>query len=140
MTLPLIVGFTGTRKGMTDAQKKTVTTLLDKYDPIEVHHGDCKGADEDFHNLYSDPQATCLHPCNLTDQRAFCNAAVITKPKDPLDRNRDIVNSVDEMIACPGGTKPVVRGSGTWYTIRYSKSQGIPVTIVYPDGSTQNYE
>lgn len=135
----MIIGFTGTRKGMTDQQKEKVAFLLDDYDPIEVHHGDCKGADEEFHKLYSDPQATCIHPCGLTDQRAFCNAAVITGVKDPLSRNRDIVNSVDEMIACPSGTVDIKQGSGTWYTIRYARIQSVPTTIVFPDGSMKHY-
>lgn len=135
----MILGFTGTRKGMTDKQKETVLAFLNELDPIEIHHGDCIGADKEFHDLYGDPQATCLHPCTLKDQRAYCKASVIERPRDPLGRNRDIVNSVDRMIACPSGSKDIPRGSGTWFTIRYARTQNVPTTIVFPDGSCKEY-
>ncbi len=51
------VGFTGTRKGMTEFQKTEVRRLLTEYmhgRDMEAHHGDCIGADTDFHNICID--------------------------------------------------------------------------------------
>lgn len=39
------LGFTGTRRGMTDAQKTRVAQESAPF--AEVHHGDCVGADAD---------------------------------------------------------------------------------------------
>ena len=45
------IGFTGNRKGLTPIQEEEIKLILDKYDNIIVSHGDCIGADTDFHNL-----------------------------------------------------------------------------------------
>jgi hypothetical protein len=45
------LGFTGTKAGMTKEQQKTVMWLLKEFEPINVHHGCCIGADEEFHDL-----------------------------------------------------------------------------------------
>jgi hypothetical protein len=43
----MIIGFTGTRYGMTDKQKSSLQSILSKLETItEVHHGDCIGAEE----------------------------------------------------------------------------------------------
>ena len=43
-----VLGFTGTRNGMTAQQKNTVTEIVKMKNPIFVVHGDCEGADTDF--------------------------------------------------------------------------------------------
>ena len=52
-----------------------------------------------------------------------------------LARNRRIVASVDELVACPRGFTEELR-SGTWATVRYAREAGIPRTIIWPDGTT----
>lgn len=74
------------------------------------------------------------HPCTITKARAFTPADEIHLPAAPLDRNRLIVDSVDLMVAFPGKMKEQKR-SGTWYTIRYARKQGVPLMIFWPDGS-----
>lgn len=45
----MVIGFTGTRHGMTNAQRDTVLKLLsEKLTPSSAVHGDCVGADADF--------------------------------------------------------------------------------------------
>jgi len=45
-------GFTGTKNGMTDKQKKTLKKILETSgNNFIMHHGDCIGADEEAHNI-----------------------------------------------------------------------------------------
>jgi hypothetical protein len=136
------VGFTGTQAGMSEEQRKAVTALLDKWKPKEVHHGDCVGADEQFHKaailvgcFYGGP-VFHIHPPSNQSKRAFCAARnkVMHKKKPYLDRDRDVVDQSNVLIATPK-EKTEQRRSGTWYTIRYAKKRGKPIFIIYPDGS-----
>jgi len=43
------VGFTGTSQGMTRPQQEAVAALLLDPVPNEAHHGNCVGADAEFH-------------------------------------------------------------------------------------------
>ena len=133
------VGFTGTQTGMTGAQIKTVEELLSRLHPEEAAHGDCLGADADFNTLcnkYDIP--IVLHPPTNPSKRAFCAAKTMrTRPKkEYLERNKDIVNETDLLIACPKGEKEELR-SGTWSTIRYAKKVGKKVIVVLPNGGIQ---
>lgn len=130
------IGFTGTREGMTAAQRDSLNDLLEQHQPAEVHHGECQGADAQFHE-----QAFCgtaaniiIHPPTDDRYRAYCVGSRITKmpPKPYLERNHDIVNACDLLIACPKG--PEEQRSGTWATIRFARKVGRPVTIIWPNG------
>lgn len=129
------VGFTGTRLGMTGAQIEQVDQLLlDDMMTDCAHHGDCIGADDQFHNLAKlNNLKTHGHPPLNLSKRAFCEFDTSEEEKEYLDRDRDIVDAVDWMIACPGGFKEELK-SGTWYTIRYARKVNRPGWIVWPDG------
>jgi len=129
----LTVGFTGTRRGMTDAQEEVVRRILIERKPTLARHGDCIGADATFHRICIELGIqVILHPCTLRDQRAFCEGANNVLPeKPPLDRNHDIVNASDFMIATPAEYQDVLR-SGTWATIRYARSKK-RLYIIRPD-------
>ena len=138
------IGFTGTRKGMTDIQKKTLIHELAGYkDWIkklkEHHNGMCKGSDKEFYYIlrkelgYSGK--VIFHPSNLkgTTFNLFCHGQdMILLEKPSLERNHDIVNSVKVMFATPDGQERV--RSGTWATIRYAKKKKVETYIIYPDG------
>ena len=131
------LGFTGTRNGMTPAQKATVRTLLYTERPDFCVHGDCIGADEDFDTICSlsnIPRG--IRPCTFENMRAYCDekgAEVLSEPINPMQRNRDIIAQVDVLIGCPPNYIMLPRG-GTWATIRYGLKKGIPVYVVKPDG------
>lgn len=130
------IGFTGTQRGMTTSQYKMVMNILDVYSEkiTEIHHGDCIGADRDFHDISTKISLkSILHPPLNEYKRAFCNADIVLPKKDYLDRNHDIVDETDLLIATPGENFEVLR-SGTWATIRYSKKKQKKVIIIYPDG------
>lgn len=132
-----VIGFTGTREGMTPRQKATVLRLFIENMPFTFVHGDCVGADDNAHDLAIRVGAPVVHrPCTLTSQRAFgAGAKKVYPPKPPLDRNREIVIGSGLMIAAPKGFVEEHRG-GTWYTIRYARQTETPLIIVWPDGST----
>lgn len=135
------IGFTGTRNGMSESQKTQVKQLLTEYlktyKNLTVIHGDCIGADEDFHNICSELSSSIKiviypgHPKNNVNNiyRAHCKSNNIREPKEFLERNRDIVSECNFLIACPQSEKEELR-SGTWFTIRHAQKVGKEVKIV----------
>lgn len=127
------VGFTGTREGMTDQQKKMVFCLLRDIGFTQGHHGDCVGADVDFHELCVQMGIrTVGHPPSQSRHRAYCETDETRLPRDYIRRNRDIINETDILIGCPKEleepTSP--RGSGTWSTIKHARDRVGQVTYV----------
>lgn len=133
----MIVGFTGTRYGLTFEQERTLGLILNC--ATVALHGDCVGGDEAFHwlALERDRQIIVYPPTNPR-LRAFCVGATAThSPADYIVRNRRIVVSSDILVACPREPqepKPR-RGQGTWSTVRFARREGIPYVIVWPDGN-----
>jgi hypothetical protein len=133
----MIIGFTGTKKGMTDIQKDRVGGILQYHMPPEVRHGDCVGADKQFHEIVRRlcPGAKIVvHPPEFLMYRAFCKGDVILPAKPYLRRDDDIVGACEFLIATPKEGFEVLR-SGTWATIRRARKKGKHVTIIYPDGT-----
>jgi len=131
----MIVGFTGTRNGMTKQQEMIVFAYLAKLKPSTVLHGDCIGSDADFHKICMELGLVIeIYPSNLKT-RAYCSGATrVYPPDDPLHRNRVIVDRADVMLATPKGYKEELR-SGTWAAIRYAQRQVKKLYIIWPDGT-----
>lgn len=132
------VGFTGTQRGMTDAQYATCAALLRVLDHGEFHHGDCIGADDEAARLADAiGWVGVVHPPFHGAKRAFVeHYSRILPARDYLDRNHDIVDATDMLIATPGEFEEKLR-SGTWATIRYAMKCRKDVHIIYPDGSLE---
>lgn len=124
----MIVGFTGTQRGMTRPQVFAVVRDLVSGTsfPNWVQHGDCMGSDEEFH-------AVCLtfgisigiRPCNIEAKRAHCKilcSGWVAPPMPPLHRNIQMVASVNKLIATPAQPYEYQR-SGTWATIRAARKR-----------------
>lgn len=133
----MIVGFTGTQIGMTQIQKYKLHQLLSKITFNQIHHGDCKGADEEFHKLVPKYIKKNIHPPINDTKRAYCISDYEYPKKDYLIRNHDIVNCCDLLFAIPKESYEVLR-SGTWSTIRYAKKKNKHICIIYPDGKIEN--
>lgn len=126
---------------MTARQKSTLARILDEkaksYDRLEIHHGDCIGADAEFHEICIKrwPHAlhVVLHPPLNPRKRAFCTYSNQSEvpAKDYLERNREIVDAVDEMIAGPKELEEQLR-SGTWATVRYARKQKVTGGLLAP--------
>lgn len=129
------IGFTGTREGMSDFQKRTFETVMYaavlQGDVVVLHHGDCKGADAEAHDIAL--KLGCgiiIHPPVKRIMRAYCQGAnEIMPPEDYLERDQCIVNSCIGMIAAPKSDKEELR-SGTWYTIRYARKMNKRVILL----------
>ncbi len=126
---------TGTRFGMTDAQKLSFGALLNRLDCVSLHHGDCVGADAEAHDIAEDLNTDifiAIHPPTSDVHRAFKEGDSSWPEKGYFERNRDIVDSSEVLIGCPATAKQTK--GGTWYTINYGCKVGKPVFIILPNG------
>lgn len=138
------IGFTGSQHPMSVRTKITLhATLIDLYNknifssaPICLHHGDCINADFEASKIgKSVGYLVHAHPPFNEKKRAFSEFNdIIHAPKDYIERNHDIVNGSSILIATPLTHNEVIR-SGTWATIRYARSLGREICIIFPDGS-----
>lgn len=132
----LRLAFTGTQHGMTVCQTRHVIVLLEKLQPRVVLHGDCIGADAEFHALVRTlspktridiyPGAEEGHP-----KRAGCDGDYIGIVRPPLARNKLMVLRTDMLIAAPKEVLEILR-SGTWATIRYARELNRDIRMVLP--------
>lgn len=133
----MIVGFTGTRRGMSRDQQLRVFSLLQHFGPKETRHGDCQGADEQFHEMcYTIGIPIHVHPPKDETYRAYCSTGIITPypPQDFYVRDRHIVQGSTLLIGTPLNDRS--RG-GTWYTMNYARKYGKKVYKVLRDGSVR---
>jgi hypothetical protein len=145
------VGFTGTREGLTPAQRDSFEQHFIRLGATHFHHGACVGADAEVAVWVATarmPQPAssavrplrvwCVihaHPSNtpgMTEPQAVNLADYVYLPMRPLDRNRNIVDETETLIACPKGEEEI--RSGTWYTVRYARRLKRKVVICWPDG------
>lgn len=138
----MIVGVTATRNGLTRAQWSGGRSVLSALGITELHHGCCLGGDEDFAEMIETNYGSIVqqvgHPSNLkaqTSAKAVACCCELHDAKPPLERNHDIVDAVEVMVAAPA-TMAEQQRSGTWATIRYGRKVGRRIIIIWPDGTT----
>ena len=128
------IGFTGTRRGMTNKQKDKVRELLKGCS--EFHHGSCIGSDKEAGDIAVILGIEIiLHPPLDTKNMAPCSGKEVREPKSYGIRDKDIVDETEFLIAIPKGFSEELR-SGTWQTVRYARKQGKKIFIICPDGTT----
>jgi len=129
----VIIGFTGSRKGINKRQEDIIKSFLLKSGATHLHHGDCVGADTSFHEIGEELNLSIsIHPPNKKGLRSFCSPkgeGINHEEKPFIKRNHDIVDACDVLIACPETNKEVQR-SGTWATIRYARKQGKKIELI----------
>ena len=137
------IGFTGTRHGMTDAQRRKVDLLIaeiiggDVDLHVVAHHGDCQGADAKFHEIAESYGCMTVGHIPTDDKyRAFCAVRKSMPPLPYMKRNSAIVAESGFILATPFEMAEQERG-GTWATIRMARRAGKPLAIVLPDGTEQ---
>jgi hypothetical protein len=137
------VGVTGSRHGLTLAQMTAVTRELVQIminhfmGAHDLHHGDCQGVDVQVAAIAAGlDYFTVAHPPSDERLRGFHPSRAIRPPADYLQRDRDIVDETELLLACPDG--PERPKSGTWYTINYAHRIGRRVVLIQPDGSIIN--
>jgi hypothetical protein len=119
------IGFTGTQFGMSKNQKKEFEDFLNRnyVSNSEFHHGCCIGADTEAFNIIRKFAFKIIaHP--PTNKKKVSPFTIlysdeVRDDKEYLDRNHDIVDESNILIAAPKSNKEELR-SGTWATIRYA--------------------
>lgn len=130
------VGVTASRDGLSHAQKEWVKKFLKENKVCSLHHGDCKGGDDELAIMFSKEGSHIVaYPGNSPTLRAQCTVNDFTHPcADNLVRNRRIVNATELVLAFPN--TPIERTrSGTWFTIRYARKKKVLLIIINPDGT-----
>lgn len=130
------LGFTGTQNGMTPMQRTGLIALLEEQAATltEFHHGDCIGADAEAHDIVRmvlPKLSVHIHPPLKPGKRAWCAGDYEYNRVGYLNRNRDIVDAVDFLLACPKERSETLR-SGTWATIRYARATNRLHRILFP--------
>lgn len=131
----LHVGFTGTRDGMTIPQRQGLDAYLWglAHTRVLMHLGDCLGADAEAWRMAKEHGMwTIGHPPSDPKHRAWLTYDETREARPYLDRNHDIVDASELLIATPRG-KEVLR-SGTWATVRYARKRNVEVVIIDPWG------
>jgi len=132
------LGMSGNRSGITKNAKNTLLRFFEDNEIDEVHHGDCVGSDKDFHDVCATKEfKIVIHPPKNNKMRANCISEHILPAKDYLDRNHDIVDFTDMLVAFPSSETEEIR-SGTWATIRYAKKKNKKILLIFPDGKSKN--
>jgi hypothetical protein len=123
---------------MSPAKIEAVTMVMKRIASAGVtlvaHHGDCVGADEDFHAIAYGVDAiveTHPGPANRRDMRAFCDTETVHEPAGFFVRNRRIVSLATVMIATPFERAHQDHG-GTWYTVDQALMRKKPLALVLP--------
>ena len=138
------IGFTGTRHGMNEAQLGNVRRYLrgvieSGHQPV-AHHGDCVGADAQFHSLALELGfIIAIHPPTHMAFRAFCKGAVTEYPEKSYRlRNREIVDCSQLLLVAPVRNRIELR-SGTWQTQRFAKQKEVDHVILWPNGGVDEH-
>lgn len=138
----MIIGFTGTRKGMSERQLDQLAFMLGCFlvpgssSRGEFHQGGAKGADKQARMLARNMGFEVKwHPCpgvsleDVLDEEPLAKHETWREVFPPLQRNRNIVRDVDILVATPFTDDEELR-SGTWATIRYARDKVIPVVML----------
>jgi hypothetical protein len=138
------IGITGTEYGCSDAQLKSLVTLLwDIHlvtEIIEFHHGSCVGVDVEAAYLVSflipRPKIHCHPPIKKILEGQSGVDDIVYRPKSYIERNHSIVVLTDLLIAVPAEISRQPRG-GTWNTYTFAERMDKPRIIIWPDGTVE---
>jgi len=136
------LGVTGTQTAscVTVEAKAEFTKIVSTFAITEMHHGGCQGGDAAMHNmvddLFGDTCSIYIHqPVDKTKAQFLLGKNVtLLNAKHYLERNKDIVDASNVMIAMPKGMEEELR-SGTWMTVRDTVKKRKPLYVVWPDGT-----
>jgi hypothetical protein len=144
----VIVGVTGTRDGLTDAQHVAALQLVKGTEIEEFHFGDCVGVDTQMMYVVVSSGATPhLHiwPADVADKwktRSWnwladnYRGLFTVHPKaKPFVRNTSIVEAVERLWGFPG----TGASRGTWDTINKMAERQKARVVVSPDGKLDEY-
>ena len=128
------VGVTGTREGATDHQLLSIIEFLKTINSVsELHHGDCKGVDEQVAAIARAlGYKTVCHPPVSNYLRAYHPSDEFRPPLGYLQRDRNIVDETELLLVVPLHATRQAK-SGTWYTHDYAVRTDKPVKLFLPE-------
>lgn len=141
----MILGFTGSRNGMTAEQCEAFGKLISELQPTEFRHGACIGSDEwaagAVRMYFGASVRIVAHPgrsvrggknLQYAPKSAALSDEVLTV-RPFMDRNFAIVAACDRLVACPN-TFARLSSGGTWATIGFAEQANRPLSVIWPDG------
>lgn len=143
------IAVTGTRYGMTDAQRGALGAVLTFDIPNNApfflfRHGSCKGVDVETARLvryiHGPGVKIIAHPGPDSLDEWVEDSGVddeVLPGKTHFARNRDIVRLVDLLIGFPGIDR-LTPFEGTFYAISFAVKEGKPVKIIWPNGTVED--
>lgn len=141
MALPAfsLVGFTGTRRGLTAPQTEKVAEILRQLGGHRLAHGCCHGADHQAYYMARELNMLMdFWPSNGLQHEWARGMArtgdTVNEIRPPLVRNELIVATTPILIATPATAREVQR-SGTWMTIRCARRLHRPILQICPNGT-----
>lgn len=150
------IGFAGTLHGMTKRQKSAFLKIMRKikmtYDTIDMHIGNCPGADKDAVEIILENRlvrSISYHPSKEPARIGFDMKEDFNpgekkirltemEIKPHFERNRKIIDGCDALIAVPK-QELEEKDSETWAAIRYCKILKKRVFTIYPEGNTTKW-
>ena len=135
----MIIGFTGTRVGCNGRQLRELRSWLRFFfgTATALHHGGCKGADAQAHDIASGHLTIVVHPGRAitgdTSEQAqglvMLDGDLRLPTAHYYKRNLEIVRTSQLLIACPRSRDRV---GGTWRTVSDAEGLGVPTLIIWP--------
>ena len=134
----MILGFTGSRYGMSPQQTRVMQMYIRHFlagNNNEFHQGGCVGCDEQAAE-YAHMQGYKIitHPPIIKTLASNKILGTYLPAKPYLERNRDIVDVSDSLIAVPRNNQYEPR-SGTWSTIKYARRHQKPIIVLGTNGN-----
>lgn len=138
----IIQGFTGTSAGLQEVQVYALTGFVIRQSSRDTDfravHGGCDGGDDVFHNICMNLGIPIeVYPSPKQANKTWPGENVIVHPitpGTPLNRNHKIIARATQMVACPWEEVEKIR-SGTWATVRYTRTARKPLVMIYPNGT-----
>jgi hypothetical protein len=128
----MIVGVTGTREGMNEAQFEQVKKFLKECGGTVLHHGDCQGVDVEVAYIARELGYKIIcHPPKFKTTQGFFGGDEMREPLGYLQRDRNIVDESEILLVVPLQNERQDKG-GTWYTYDYALKKGKTVHMCYP--------
>ena len=135
----MIIGFSGSRTGMSKFQYDTIWDFLaeQKYIRMAIH-GDCVGSDAMFHDMCEDLRLRIeVYPPVNRALRAWKipTIGLVHDPASYLDRNQEIAETCTVLIATPKEpqSEEFDRQGGTWDTIKRAERLGKKIMVILPN-------
>jgi hypothetical protein len=134
-----VVGFSGTKDGVTAPQLASLETLFDLIPGArELHHGDCVGADDAAHHIATRlGWRIVVHPPQNQRRARGYRGNLRLPPLGFLARNHEIARLCDLLIACPAQPEHDNPRSGTWATVRHARRLHKPIAVIDPAGAVR---